>query len=286
MWNRLPLVLRALLVAIAVSGAANLVWGVLIQTNLVFFPRWPWAAAIMTGFLVFYWRFLKGWGWPQSTATARRAHLRAEPIASPVWRWSLMAGALGLAASIALFILSHRLIRWPQPIRPDLSHIPGVTLFITLLMSAMVAGIGEEAGFRGYMQAPLERRYGPTLAIVFTSIVFGLAHLSHGFFFPALLFDIAWGALYGFLAYQSGSIVPGIILHSSADALEFIAAWKFPRIPAPLIWGSGPDRMFWFYCTMAVVLGIAALGAFRRLARTRAATNSSIALSEISTSRQ
>jgi membrane protease YdiL (CAAX protease family) len=270
MWNRLPLLLRALLAAVAVTGTTTVVWGVLIQSNLRFSPRQPWAAVIMAVFLVFYWKFLKGWGWPQSTAATRRAGLRAESLSSSVWRWSLVAGGLGLAASIALFILSHRLIRWPQPPPSDLSHVPFITLLPSLIMSAMVAGIGEEAGFRGYMQGPLERRYGPAVAIAITSIVFGLAHLTHGAFLPAILFDIGWGALYGLLTYRSGSIVPAIVLHSSADALEFIAAWKFPpATPAPLVWVSGPDALLWFNCVSAVLLGGASVWAFRRLARTR-----------------
>src|SRR5437764_758125 len=107
----------------------------------------------------------------------------------------------------------------------------------------MVAGTSEEAGFRGYMQGPLERRYGPVMGIAITSIAFGLAHLSHGAFLPAILFDILWGVLYGLVTYWSGSIVPAIVLHSSADALEFIAAWKFPpTTPAPLVWVSRSEE--------------------------------------------
>lgn len=270
MWNRAPLLLRSLLAAVAVTGTATVVWGILIQSNLRLSPKLPWAAVCMAVFLVFYWKFLKGWGWPQSTTAARRASLRAEPLSSLVWRWSLLAGGLGLAASIVLFIVSHRLIRWPQAPHSDLSYIPSITLLPSLLISALVAGISEEAGFRGYMQGPLERRYGPALAIAITSIVFGLAHLSHGIFLPAILFDIGWGALYGLLTYHSGSIVPAIVLHSSADALEFVAAWKFrPTAPAALVWISGPDKLLWCNCVLVVLLGSASVWAFRRLARMR-----------------
>jgi membrane protease YdiL (CAAX protease family) len=270
MWSRLPLPLRALLAAVAVTGTTTVVWGALIQSNVKFSPRLPWATPVMVAFLVFYWGFLKGRGWPSSTSAARRAGLRAEPLSSSVWRWSLVAGGLGLAASIALFLVAHRLISWPQPPRPDLSHIPFVTLLPSLLMSAIVAGIGEEAGFRGYMQGPLERRYGAAVAITVTSAVFGLAHLTHGAFLPAILFDVGWGALYGLLAYRSGSIVPAIVLHSSADALEFVAAWKFPpTAPAPLVWVTGPDRLLWADCVLVVLLGGASIWAFRRLAVAR-----------------
>jgi membrane protease YdiL (CAAX protease family) len=269
MWQRVPLLLRVLLAAVAVTGTANVVWGSLIQSNLRFSPRLPWAAVVMAVFLVFYWRYMNGWGWPRSTADARRVGLRAEPISPSVWQWSLLAGGLGLAASIALFILSHRLIHWPHPPRPDLSGIPFITVLPSLLMSALVAGISEEAGFRGYMQGPLEHRYGPAMAIAITSVAFGLTHMTHGAFLPAILFDVGWGALYGFLTYRSGSIVPAIILHSSADALEFVAGWRLPHtVPKPLVWTSGPDTSFWFNCALALLLGSAAVWAFQRLART------------------
>jgi membrane protease YdiL (CAAX protease family) len=270
MWNRLPVLLRALLAAVAVTGTTTVVWGALIQSNLKFSPGLPWAAVIMTVFLAFYWKFLNGWGWPQSTAAARRDGLRAEPLSSSVWRWSLLAGGLALTASIALFILCHRLIRWPQTPHSDLSHIPVITLLPSLLMSATVAGIGEEAGFRGYLQGPLERRYGPALGITITSIIFGLAHLTHGAFLPAILFDIGWGALYGLLTHWSGSIVPAIILHSSADALEFVVTWRLgPAAPAPLVWVSGPDAWWWFNCAVVVLFGSVSVWACRRLARMR-----------------
>lgn len=135
-------------------------------------------------------------------------------------------------------------------------------------MSAVVAGISEEAGFRGYMQKPLEQRYGPASAIVITSIVFALAHLTHGTFVPAILFDFGWGALYGLLAYWSGSIVPGIILHSSADALGFIAAWKLtPQNPVSTARSSGLDALLWEQCLGFLLLGAAAVWAFWRLRR-------------------
>lgn len=264
------MLLRVLLTAFVVSGTATMVWGALVRSNLRFWPGLPWATVIMAIFLVVYWRFLKGSGWPRATAAARREALRAEPIPMLVWRWSLVAGGLGLAASIALFVLSHRLIRWPELPRVDLSHVPTVTLLPSLLMGAIVAGISEEAGFRGYMQGPLERRYGPATGIAITSIAFGLAHLSHGTFLPAILFDVLWGSLYGLLTYWSGSIVPAIILHSSADALEFLAAWKFPPPkPTPLVWATGPDRLFWSNCVLVVLLGSAAVWAFGMLAQMR-----------------
>src|SRR5437763_1000232 len=66
--------------------------------------------------------------------------------------------------------------RPPQQL-PDLSHVPAVTVWSLLLMAAPVAGIVEEAAFRGYMQGPLERRFGLSVAILVTGTMFAVAHL-------------------------------------------------------------------------------------------------------------
>jgi membrane protease YdiL (CAAX protease family) len=268
MWNRLPVFLRALLTGLAVTAVPTLVWGALVTANFASRTRWPWAAAAMACFLVLYWKYLQGWGWPQRTAAPRRQGLRSFSLSAGTWRWALLAGGSGQGSSIALLIVVHRLVRWPHSVGPDLGQFSASTILATLVMSAIVAGISEEAGFRGYMQGSLERHYGPAFAIAMASVVFGLVHLSHGAFLPAILFDAGWGALYGLLTYRTGSILPAVILHSMADALEFILAWKFPpSTPRPLVWESGPDAIFWIDCGLIAFMGAASVWAFGRLAR-------------------
>jgi len=46
-----------------------------------------------------------------------------------------------------------------------------------LLIAAPAAGIIEEAAFRGYMQGPIERRFGLLPAILITGTMFAVAHL-------------------------------------------------------------------------------------------------------------
>jgi membrane protease YdiL (CAAX protease family) len=80
----------------------------------------------------------------------------------------------------------------------------------------MVAGVVEEAAFRGYIPSHLER-IGPTFAIVVTSAAFthathGLAIWSpshHGFFLASVV--------YAYLALKSGSILLGMALHFADD---------------------------------------------------------------------
>ena len=60
---------------------------------------------------------------------------------------------------------------------PDLGNVPESTVIALLLMAAPVAGIVEEAAFRGYMQGPIERRHGLLVAILITGTMFAVAHL-------------------------------------------------------------------------------------------------------------
>ena len=118
------------------------------------------------GYLWLFWRYLRGDGWPRETADARRASLRANGLSPEVWTAAIGSGLLGLIWVLVVQQVLNRLVRLPQQIVPDTSQIPAVTLVGLLFMAAIVAGVVEEAAFRGYMQGPIERRHGPIAAIL------------------------------------------------------------------------------------------------------------------------
>lgn len=121
----------------------------------------------------------------------------------------------------------------------------------------------EEAGFRGYMQVPIERRYGPWTASIVVAILFSLSHLSHGFAHtvPRLPYNFAISVTYSAGAYLSNSLWPVVIIHSCGDALEFIYLW-FRGVPQarPLLSQSGPDAAFWVHLALGVVPGLLPFG--------------------------
>ena len=116
-------------------------------------------------------------GPPESTSDLRRASLRAGPVPGRAWVWSLVAGGLALVALVLGLRLANRLVVLPAQQLPDLGAVPQHTVVALLVMSAPVAGIVEEAAFRGYMQGPIERRYGIAVAILITGTMFAVAHL-------------------------------------------------------------------------------------------------------------
>lgn len=163
------------------------------------------------------------------------------------------------------------------PVQPteELTDVPKFTLVVSLVMSALVAGIVEETSFRGYMQGPLEKRYGPTIAILVTGALFGFLHFTHREVTIVLMpFYMSVAAVYGALAYITNSILPGVALHAGGNLFSAIlllaggrSEWQGSTDPESLIWNSGADVSFLISVLAFLAVTAAAVGAFKMLAR-------------------
>ncbi|MBI1802829.1 MAG: CPBP family intramembrane metalloprotease [Ignavibacteriae bacterium] len=274
LWRRLPVIVRAVLIGGMIGGAGTLPWGLLVSANQKFLPSVPWAVPPTALYLWLFWRYVRGEGWPRSTAEARRTNVRANRLPDDVWGSALLAGTLGLVTVVLLQRVMNRLVSLPQQQLPDLSHIPAVTLFCFLLTGSAVAGIAEETSFRGYMQGPIERRHGPVVAILVTGSLFGFAHFTHPEVGLILMpYYLAVAAVYGALAYLTNSILPSMVLHAGGNVLGGIdlfargqAEWQAPSSPSPLIWETGADASFQISCVLVLLVGAAAVWAYAALA--------------------
>jgi membrane protease YdiL (CAAX protease family) len=268
-WQRIPVLIRAVLIGSVVCFAGTTAWSILLGLNLKFAASIPWTVPAMVVLLWAYWRYLAGKGWPRSTAETRRASLRVHRVSGTLWVWALTAGVLSVASVVNLQLVYARLVRVPIERVPDLSRYPSITVLCALLMSAAVTGFMEEAGFRGYMQVPIERRYGPWTASIVVAAMFGLFHFSHGFAHtvPRLPYYFAISVAYSAIAYLSNSLLPVVVIHACGDALEFLYVWFRGVPPArPLLWQSGPNISFWIHLGLGAFLVVLAIGAFRKLA--------------------
>lgn len=278
-WRRIPVLIRAPAIGLLVALAGSLPWATLALSNQRFFIEVPWAVVPMALYLWIYWKYLNGAGWPRSTADARRTSLRAHMLSADIWGLSLLAGLLGLATLVPLLRMMSRLVSLPGESQPiHVPHgMPFITLFLLLVMASIVAGVAEEAGFRGYMQGPIERRYGPVTAIIVTGTFFGLGHVTHH---PAAVLEmlpyyIGVAAVYGGLAWATNSILPPLILHAGGDVLSLtrllltgLPEWQVsPGPPPPTIWQTGIDAGFIRPVVVLFVLGSAAVWAYTALAR-------------------
>jgi membrane protease YdiL (CAAX protease family) len=189
-----------------------------------------------------------------------------------VWAWSLLAGGLGIVALVLGLRLANRLVVLPAQQLPDLGAVPQHTIVALLLMSAPVAGIVEEAAFRGYMQGPIERRYGIGVAILITGTMFAVAHLD----FTLILWPyyVSVAALYGVVTYLTGSIRPAVVLHTAGNTYSNFdlwirgrAEWQAASGPGTLVWSTGPDISFLMTVMVLLLCAAAAVWAYVQLSR-------------------
>jgi len=273
MWQRVPVAVRAVLIGLLVVTFGALGWSLLFIATARLTASVAWATgpsfAILGGlYLWAYWRYLGGAGWPRSTAEARRRNLRGNRLSGAVWAWALSAGALAILSYVAFLLVWERVIRLQPWAMFSNLHFSLVTALCFLLATAAEAGVVEEAAFRGYMQSPLEKRYGPVIAIVIVSAIFGAMHIANGSFELTWLFPyVIFGAVLGILAYLTNSILPGVMLHATGDAVRFLLVWKLgPNPRRPLVWESGADAAFWLKLAAVVFFGAAAVWAYGKLA--------------------
>lgn len=92
---------------------------------------------------------------------------------------------------------------------------------VTLLVVALIPGIGEELVFRGIVQNELKDILkSPTLAIWITGFLFSFIHFQFFGFFPRMFL----GVLFGYLYYWSGNIYVSMFVHFMNNALTLVLA--------------------------------------------------------------
>ncbi len=273
--SRPPAIVQAVVIGLVMSLAGTLPWAVLVKLNLKYFIGVPWAVVPGALYLWLFWQYAQGAGPPRSTSDARRALCRANLISSEVWGAAILAGMVGLGALVTFLNVYNRLVRTPAQQTGIPPHTPAVTVALWVVTGSIFAGVTEEASFRGYMQGPIEQRHGPVLAILLTGIFFGFAHFTHPEVVLQLMpFYMAAATIFGMLAYLTKSILPGAVVHASADMLGAInlfgqgqSEWQASPKPAPLVWETGADASFWMACALFVAVTGVAVWAFTELAK-------------------
>jgi membrane protease YdiL (CAAX protease family) len=234
------------LIGFLVSSLGIAVWSLL----LVLVPA-SWSILAMIPVLWAYWKLFtrKYAPWPWSGGGPWGGGGRPIGVGA-LWAPRLVAALLFVLIVQASFVVTFCLIPFPaERFTADykqLETLPKWTAWILIIMSSIVAAICEETGFRGYMQAPLQKRYGPKTAIILTSILFTLIHLSHRWAVPIIPHIFGASVLLGLLAWRSGSLIPGIIGHAILDIFDYSFWWTTitGKIDRKTIFETGVDTHF------------------------------------------
>jgi ABC-2 type transport system permease protein/sodium transport system permease protein len=138
----------------------------------------------------------------------------------------------------------------------------------TLLALAVAPAIVEEFFFRGYLFNALAASTRPRSAVAISAIMFGAFHLLVGetFALERLLPSTLMGLVLGWVRWNSGSILPGMLLHVAHNSV-LILAGLYPDSFGPLsaaLEGAGHLPAVWLGSGL---LGVAAGFGFCRLGR-------------------
>jgi membrane protease YdiL (CAAX protease family) len=218
--------LKALLAGIIVYTIGS--YPSLIIISIVPFPA---SAILLLLYLFIYIKYFSGnWGDKTSAFTkARSKNFRALRIPGNVFWWGLIGALLFVVWQQSLWEVTFRIFEYDPEVMETfhLGDLPLVILWFASIASALIAGISEEVGFRGYMQVPMENRYKPWVANVFVSVFFLIFHLNQGWAEPSM-FVLLFGSsiLIGMLTMACGSLIPGIIAHFLVDIFNFTYWWS------------------------------------------------------------
>ncbi len=152
--------------------------------------------------------------------TSIRKSLR---IRMPDWTTLPLAVLLGIAMH-PLYVMLAGFISYMYPIsdqavaamKPFTDQISAAPWMTVVFLMAAVPAVCEELAFRGFIFGGLVREKRHFRAVLVSAIFFGI---SHGVLQQSIAATIM-GLLLGFIALRTGSVLPGMLIHFTNNALS------------------------------------------------------------------
>lgn len=273
-WNKIPSIIRGIIIGILIQVIGIMPLSLLTQKNIEILPSFPWALLIGTVFLLIVWKFLTGKNLFFSPSSKRIDLSRTKKMESKAIKMMLISGFFLSITLFAFVFIGYMIADVPlQRVEflSTLKEIPLWTSLSLLFLVAVSAGVVEELAWRGYAQRIIEKRHSPILSISIVALVFTIIH-----FLPLPVWPLFFlGSLgWGFLAYYSNSIIPGIIYHTLIDLATFI--WAFynldilEKILTYNVFEDGMNSLFKILVVIAVITMIMTMFLLKKLKNIKA----------------
>ena len=189
--------------------------------------------------------------------------LRLNPISSPT-------AGLTVLFSLGLIILSDELDRIIQIFIPAPDYIidlngllrpETITGFILLFIAVtIIAPLGEELLFRGFLQQVLEKHWKDvTRAILTTALFFALIHMNPYWFAQIYIL----GVMLGFLSWKTGSVLPSLILHGLNNTMAMIFSFSEAGDGGVYIWNGHVAPWIIIIALACVITGFRGINSLR-----------------------
>lgn len=193
----------------------------------------------------------------------RRTLLRLRPLRGDILRWTLVAVPVLAVLMASLQHVYLGLVPVPLDSLDPFNHMDDSALgrLSVAVLAVGVAPIFEEVFFRGLIQHPLERLWGPAAGILATAALFALVHVLP-YIFPL---HLVLGLAFGWAVYATRSLWAGVVLHAANNALAMFGLGTEQTAPEPTIWAAGAHADWWMALAALGLSGAAALWVARRM---------------------
>ncbi|HVU87484.1 MAG TPA: ABC transporter permease subunit/CPBP intramembrane protease [Pirellulales bacterium] len=267
------------------------------------------AGAVFCGVLILLIRFFMGFALPQPQNFAEMARLtlvtQLVVVATPALLMTIMLArsarqtlllrvpaAATIPAAILLALAIYPIAGWLTvivqqlyPLNPYLKDaLAGLMtdrpeLWKMLLVIAVTPAICEELAFRGFILSGLRHLGHKWRAIVISSLLFGITHAV----FQQSIVAFLLGLVVGYIAVQTGSLLPGMFYHVTHNSLMVltlaVTAESFEKYPAlGYLMKNAPDGEGYLangYTVIAAgLVAVVLLNWFRRLPYAKSAEES------------
>ncbi len=146
-----------------------------------------------------------------------------------VGAWAIAHESFVIAQAFGIGLLDQARI---EGILESIGKLREASPILVIVALALTPAVIEELCFRGYLFSSLLRVLSPARTIVITSVLFGLFHVLTG---NALLIErfiptTLMGLILGWIAYRSGSVLPGMVIHFVHNGLLNLVAYYHDEI--------------------------------------------------------
>jgi ABC-2 type transport system permease protein/sodium transport system permease protein len=178
----------------------------------------------------------------------------------------VLGGSLGvLAAELTALLMQWDLAGVSEELKTLIeqkaAQFNALPLPLILTALAVVPAVAEELFFRGYLFRATAVRWGGWSAVGATALLFALFHAfgASGITLQRIVPSLLMGVALGALALRSGSVLPGMILHSLNNALLLlIARYKEQLVQQQFIPPNSEDLPTAWLAAAAVLAAIGA----------------------------
>ena len=164
--------------------------------------------------------------------------------------------------SFGIIILSDELDRVIQIFLPAPEYILDLNgllqpesimgFFLLFIAVVIIAPLGEELLFRGFLQQILEKHWKDvTKAVLVTALFFAMIHMNPYWFVQIYIL----GILLGFLAWKTKSVLPPLILHGINNAMAMFFSFAEIENNSIYIFNGHVAPWFIFFATYAILRG-------------------------------